>query len=80
MNAQPIAGSDSGTGDPALLLHCSCSSSGQWDSLREALDQDFRAAALDLWGYGESEPWTGQGEFSLHREAAQIVSIICDIG
>lgn len=80
MAHQPIAYSDSGAGEPVLLLHCSCSSSSQWESLREALDQAFRVVATDQWGCGESEPWTGQGQFSLQQEAVQVISIIRDIG
>ena len=75
-----IAYSESGTGEPVLLIHCSSASSAEWDSLRDALDEDFRVIAPDQWGCGESDPWTGQGEFNLAREAAPILDITGRIG
>jgi pimeloyl-ACP methyl ester carboxylesterase len=79
-NNVAIAYSDSGTGEPALLLHCSLSSSAEWESLRDTLDEDFRVIAPDQWGCGESDPWTGQGEFNLAQEAAPILDIIGRVG
>jgi pimeloyl-ACP methyl ester carboxylesterase len=75
-----IACSDSGTGEPVLLLHCSCASNAAWDSLCDALDEDFRVIAPDQWGCGGSDDWTGQGEFNLAREAAPILDITSRIG
>ena len=80
MKNAAAAYSNSGTGEPVLLLHCSCASSAAWDSLCDALDEDFRVIAPDQWGCGESDPWTGQGEFDLAREAAPILDITGRIG
>lgn len=80
MRNAPIACSDSGAGEPVVLIHCSCASSAEWESLRNTLDEDFRVIASDQWGCGESDPWTGQSEFSLAREAAPIFDIIGRIG
>jgi pimeloyl-ACP methyl ester carboxylesterase len=80
MKNTALAYSDSGTGEPVLLLHCSSASSAAWDSLCDALDEDFRVIAPDQWGCGESDPWTGQGEFNLAREAAPILDITSHIG
>jgi pimeloyl-ACP methyl ester carboxylesterase len=75
-----IACSDSGTGEPVLLLHCTLSSSAEWESLSDTLDEDFRVIAPDQWGCGKSDPWTGQGEFNLAQEAAPILDIIDRVG
>jgi pimeloyl-ACP methyl ester carboxylesterase len=80
MKNAAIAYSDSGTGEPVLLIHCSSASRAEWDSLCDALHEDFRVIAPDQWGCGESDPWTGQGEFNLAQEAAPILDIIGRIG
>jgi pimeloyl-ACP methyl ester carboxylesterase len=55
-----------------VLLHCSGSSGAQWRSLAEKLSTRYRVIAPDLIGYGKSAPWSGEGEFSLAREAAAL--------
>jgi pimeloyl-ACP methyl ester carboxylesterase len=60
-----------GTGEPALLIHASSSSSAQWRSLQFDLAPSFRSLAVDLLGYGGTSPWdpacelTGEDELSL---------------
>lgn len=76
----PIAWSDSGVGEPVLLIHCSSASGGEWDNLRATLDRAFRTIAPDQWGCGDSDPWTGRGRFGLAREAAPILDIVHRIG
>jgi len=80
MKSAPIAYTDSGAGEPVVLIHCSSASSAEWESLRNTLDEDFRVIASDQWGCGESDPWTGQSEFNLAQEAAPIFDIIGRIG
>lgn len=80
MNETRIAYSDKGTGEPVLLIHCSSASGTEWQSLCETLGEDFRSIAPDQWGCGQSDPWTGQGAFTLAEEAAPILDIIQSIG
>jgi pimeloyl-ACP methyl ester carboxylesterase len=61
-----------------LLLHCSAGSGRQWDELTAGLDPRFRAFAPDLYGYGESEPWSGPGTLTLAEEAAHAASCLPD--
>ncbi len=52
---------DQGSGEPAVLLHCSASSSGQWRGLIDRLSRRFRVIAPDLYGYGRTAPWPERG-------------------
>jgi pimeloyl-ACP methyl ester carboxylesterase len=71
-----VAYSDTHTGEPVLLIHCSSSSGKEWRSLTETLGRRFRAIVPDQWGCGQSDPWMGCGGFSLSEEAAPILEIL----
>jgi pimeloyl-ACP methyl ester carboxylesterase len=59
------------TGSAAvLLLHATASAGAPWQALAERLASDCRVVAPDLYGYGESDPWPGDGPFALAAEAA----------
>ncbi|MGA8260055.1 MAG: alpha/beta hydrolase [Arenicellales bacterium] len=62
--------------ESVLLLHCSASSSKQWEGLRQVLAGRRRAYAADLYGYGESASWSGPGPLSLAAEAAHAASAL----
>ena len=47
---------DVGKGPPVILLHCSCSHSGQWKPLANAISDRYRVLAPDFLGYGLSDP------------------------
>lgn len=61
-----------------LLFHCSGGSGRHWDKVTDGLDPRFRTFAPDLYGYGESEPWTGPGSLTLAEEAAHAASCLPD--
>jgi pimeloyl-ACP methyl ester carboxylesterase len=61
-----------GRGPVVLLLHSTASSSAQWDALRHALADRFTMVAVDLHGYGRSDPWPGGTPASLDHEAAAV--------
>jgi pimeloyl-ACP methyl ester carboxylesterase len=75
-NQTRIAYTDTGVGEPVLLIHCSTATGSEWRSLYKALGNDFHAIAPDQWGCGQSEPWSGQGTFDLGMEAAPIIEIL----
>ncbi len=70
----------SGKGEPVLLLHCSSSTNVQWRSLSDSLCGEFRVFAPDQWGCGESDPWSGEGPFTLSNEAAPLLHLIRQTG
>lgn len=65
-----------GSGPTIICLHSSTSSSKQWQSLTELLSDKYKIVSVDLYGYGKTEPWKGDGRFSLKHEAALIDRII----
>jgi len=75
-----IAYTETGAGDPVLLIHCSSACSGEWRGLCETLGDEFHLIAPDQWGCGKSDPWTGRGTFSLAEEAAPILDLIYGLG
>jgi pimeloyl-ACP methyl ester carboxylesterase len=64
-----VAYAEAGSGETVLLLHGTASSGAQWRSLTEALASRRRVLAPDLYGYGETDPWPGDGRFALAHEA-----------
>jgi pimeloyl-ACP methyl ester carboxylesterase len=75
-NGARVAYVQAGSGDTALLLHSSASSSAQWRALAEGLKAGCRVLAPDLYGYGETDPWPGAGPLSLADEAALAGSVL----
>lgn len=71
---------ETGTGEHVVLMHCSTASSKQWTALHEQLADRFHCVAPDQWGCGRSDPWPGNGPFTLVQEAAPVVEIINRIG
>ena len=65
-----VAYAESGFGETVLLLHSSASSGAQWRYLTESLQETYRFLAPDLYGYGETDAWPGQGPLGLAEEAA----------
>jgi pimeloyl-ACP methyl ester carboxylesterase len=53
-----------------VLLHASGSSSRQWDALAERQRPAFDVHAIDLYGHGTQDPWSGPRRVSVHDEAA----------
>lgn len=75
-----IAYSDSASGEPVLLLHCSSASGAEWDSLCAVLGGVFRTIVPDQWGCGNSPAWTGRSTFTLAQEAAPVLDILDTLG
>jgi pimeloyl-ACP methyl ester carboxylesterase len=67
---------DEGVGEPAVLLHSTGGSSGQWRRLVAELAGRFHVIAPDLCGYGGTGAWHGDGEISLAAEAGMVAALI----
>ena len=61
-----------------VLVHCSASSSRQWNPLVARLD-GYAPIAPDLFGHGDRAPWRGCGLFTLAEEA-RIIAEACPDG
>jgi pimeloyl-ACP methyl ester carboxylesterase len=68
---------DAGRGEPVVLIHSSVSANRQWRALTEALADRYRVLAPNLFGYGETTPWSGAAPQSLYAQA-QLVVALCD--
>lgn len=71
---------ETGTGEPVVLVHCSSASGSEWKSLCEELSDRFHCIMPDQWSCGRSDPWPGDGPFTLADEAAPVVDIIDRLG
>ena len=54
VNQADVAYRQEGNGDPVLLIHGFCGSSGYWNNIIDKLAQTYRVIALDLPGHGDS--------------------------
>ena len=68
---------DEGQGQPVILIHSSVSANRQWRALSETLRDRYRVLAVNLFGYGNTSPWTGTTPQSLHAQA-ELVLALCD--
>lgn len=66
----------SGNGVPVVMLHSSMSTKEQWGRLTTRIENDHKAIAIDLLGYGAAKYPSNQSLFSLQEEAARIDSIV----
>ena len=56
-----------GSGEPALLLHCSLAHSGAWSGVADRLGDRLDMTAMDLPGHGRSPDWDRARDF--HAQA-----------
>lgn len=64
----------SGEGIPVVLLHCTGASSAAWEQLVTDLGPGHRTLAVDLHGFGDSDPWPGERPLALADEAAAVMA------
>jgi pimeloyl-ACP methyl ester carboxylesterase len=67
---------EAGQGQPVVLIHSSVSGNKQWRPLIELLKDRYRLIAINLFGYGETTPWSGRSAQSLFAQA-QLVLALC---
>jgi pimeloyl-ACP methyl ester carboxylesterase len=71
-----ITYSETGKGEPVVLVHCSSASGTEWTALCHELGDTFRCIMPDQWSCGQSDPWPGYAPFTLAEEAAPIAELI----
>ncbi|MGE5318597.1 MAG: alpha/beta fold hydrolase [Hyphomicrobiaceae bacterium] len=71
---------DDGSGQPVVLIHSSVSGNRQWRALTEALKDNYRVLAVNLFGYGETTPWSGSAPQSLYAQAQLILALCEELG
>lgn len=80
VDGYPLAYSDTGQGQPVVLIHGSLADSRSWAVQVEAFSAFHRVLSVSLRHY-YPEPWDGVGDdFSLRRHARDIVAFIEALG
>jgi pimeloyl-ACP methyl ester carboxylesterase len=72
----PVDVIDVGTGPPVVLLHSSVSGNRQWKALIADLRGGHRVLAINLLGYGDTPPWSGDRPQRLTDQAALVHAAI----
>lgn len=72
--------SELGQGVPVILLHSTGSSGAQWRALAQALSARYRVIVPNLFGYGGTSSWGGQGPFTLARESELVQALLAHAG
>ena len=60
---------EAGSGETVILIHSTVAGAKQWRSLMEALASDFHVIAINLYGYGATPAWEGDGAQRLEDQA-----------
>jgi pimeloyl-ACP methyl ester carboxylesterase len=76
----PLSFTRRGAGAPLVLLHGIGSSRHAWDPVIPALAEHFDVVAVDLPGFGDSEPLPAQVEPHPAALAATVASFLDDLG
>ena len=63
---------EAGGGEKVILVHSSVAGARQWRSLMEVLAPDFHVIAINLFGYGKTRAWDGDGTQRLADQARLI--------
>ncbi|MEX3314411.1 alpha/beta fold hydrolase [Sulfitobacter sp. PS-8MA] len=64
---------EAGSGEKVILIHSSVAGAKQWRSLMEALAGDFHVIAINLFGYGKTRAWEGNGRLQRLEDQARLI-------
>ncbi len=67
---------DAGAGPPVILIHSAVSANRQWHALVDVLQDKYQVLAINLFGYGETTPWSETHTQSMDDQA-QLVLALC---
>ncbi|HEY6665410.1 MAG TPA: alpha/beta fold hydrolase, partial [Propionibacteriaceae bacterium] len=76
----PLAYDRIGSGEPLVLLHALGLSRRTWDPVIPALSEHFEVIAVDLPGFGDSEPMPPENEPTPAALAVAVVALLDDLG
>lgn len=66
---------EEGEGETVLLIHSSVSGNRQWRAFIDMLKGGYRVIAPNLFGYGESTPWSGSVPQTLTAQAEAVLAL-----
>lgn len=67
---------ESGEGPVVILVHSSVSGARQWRKLSQLLATNFHVKAINLFGYGQTPPWSADRMQNLSDQAALVEAIV----
>jgi pimeloyl-ACP methyl ester carboxylesterase len=67
---------EAGAGPAVILVHSSVSGARQWRRLMDDLKSDFHVRAVNLFGYGKTEPWPNERQQTLDDQARLVEAAI----
>jgi pimeloyl-ACP methyl ester carboxylesterase len=76
IDGRRVSYSEHGSGEPIVLLHAGGSSGRQWAKTARLLESRFRVIAPDLWGFGNTERWSGGPELTHDHQALLVAALI----
>jgi pimeloyl-ACP methyl ester carboxylesterase len=71
---------EQGSGPVVVCLHSNASSSSQWRSLADLLQDRFRVIAVDGYDAGKSPPWPSPGPLRLEDEVRLLAPVLQGVG
>ena len=75
-----ISFTETGAGEPVVLLHCSGADGKVWSPFAENYADKYRCLTVDHWNCGSSSSWEEQEIFTLDSEVRAIVQVIESTG
>ena len=66
---------EDGVGQTIILIHSSISNNQQWRLLVNSLRDRFHVLAINLFGYGQTSPWTGNSNQTLYDQAKLVIEL-----
>ncbi len=66
---------EDGAGQTIILIHGSISNNQQWRLLVNSLRDRFHVLAINLFGYGQTSPWTGNSNQTLYDQAKLVIEL-----
>ena len=71
---------ETGIGEAVVLVPSGALSGDQWQEVSGRLKDSYRLLAIDLYGMGGTDPWSGTSDPQLDDEAALVMALIstCD--
>jgi len=72
--------SETGEGEPLVLLHSGAGEARDWRRFQAALPAGFRCAALDFYGFGRTPPWPGPAALTIDDQAHLVAALARSLG
>ena len=66
---------EDGFGQTIILIHSSMSNNQQWRLLVNSLKDRFHVLAINLFGYCQTSPWTGNSNQTLYDQAKLVIEL-----